>query len=254
MMESLKNGLRGEPPHPLTLSLEERAVSEEQKGVLEHLRDKVGKLRTHIWQAYPIPTYEAARDVTERMDKGLLHIAQLAREFGVHHKNYHVGALVLGTRMPTEDDPNPWTIMFDANTKLDREGRATPEGGKWCAELNLFDRAEGKGPAGEEEKMREIYSMIIAAEPRKMEEDPVGLMDDISRRKQITLTCCALCRARMLKMTSRKNGTRILSENTEVVTARIDSGENMPLRKYQHVKDLPPFHGEPLPDDVEEMD
>jgi len=85
-----------------------------------------------------------------------------------------------------------------------------------------------------EERIDKILSFVVVAKPQT---------DDDSKRTQVTLTPCKLCRDRMLRSAEEDAGNKPprISLETEVITANADQTA---FRKYQKVKDLLTFHGE----------
>jgi len=184
-----------------------------------------------------IPSEAQMVDIRDFARANLKFIAGMARSFAMHHREpdpYRVGgaALVYRNVPPGE---NPWAVLFDANTKLDKEltPAPSPEGEKWCAEQNLMDRIT-KPQDSSEEGVQRIVSMVIVGEARP---DDVSIQQDV---KQITLTPCYICRRRMLFDKQLTGGeSPILPPDTEVYS--IDANHDW-RDKYQKVRDLPNFH------------
>lgn len=220
------------PPEPQVpkFTLDQRADSPEKKERLASLHEHVRLLEQKLFEAYPTPLRESkAQDVAERVTQDLLEIARDAREFGKHYGGYHVGGAALGLREQQHRGENPWVVLFDANSKW--PDSQTP---KCCAEQYLMDRAKDAGVA-------KILSFAVVAVPRPID-GVMSYKDDASKREQVTLTPCKQCRDNMLKFVEEGNG--FIFPDTEVITADAES-KDLWKRKYQRVKNLHEFHGEP---------
>lgn len=224
-------------PQDMTLPLQRRFPDREHQELYAHLEREAEDIRSELFRDFSAAHNHSSEPLPEIIsDKLLKQVAFRAREFAQHYDNYKVGGVLVGLREPTAADPNPWVIMFDANTK------PTVYDDKHCAEQYLMDRAE---QAMKEGKLKSVKAFLIVASPRGIPDDPVGFMDDVSKMKQMTLTPCALCRERMTNLAKKKSPV-ISLDATEVITANSRS-RDLWSRKYQKVKDLPAFHGEPLP-------
>lgn len=237
----LRNDHRQDPE--LKIPLQERIKTPEMQTQYESLQADVEHIRSRLFRDVKFMDERMREPLPERVVGLLLHLARDAQLFSDHYGNYRVGGVLVGLRKPTTEDPNPWVVRFNANTRPSQEVR------KYCAEQYLLDDAESMHARGE---LDNVVAVLVAARPRQMQYDPVGLMDDVSQKKQITLTCCELCRSRLWDMSTVQNGI-VSQRSTEVITARSDV-TNLGLRKSFKVVDLMQFHGDRLPEGFESID
>lgn len=142
----------------------------------------------------------------EDMHEKLKYVALRAREFAMHHSGYKVGTAILALKKVSGPTENPWVVLFDANTKLDEEKHATPEGHKWCGEQNSLDRVVHPEPGDPE--IARVVKIVVTGEPRP---------DDRSKKPQIVLSPCHICRDRMVYDPELVSGDHpLLPDDTEV--------------------------------------
>lgn len=200
------------------------------------LEKRTEDLRQQLYEAYPHPaTYSPDKltDIWQRVENDLVGIAADARQFADQYRQFNVGATIIGYRN-VEPSENPWVVLFDANTKPETVMGAVR---KHCAELYLSDRIDPERPEMglPEEKMEKALALFLVAESKT---------DDDSKKTQITLTCCKLCRDRLWKLSQKAEGVTkspIVTPDMPVVSANV---QNLGLRKLQQVQDLHRFHGE----------
>ena len=216
--------------------LRERVKTPEQEKLYEFLQDEIEYIRRELALDVKFEDERMRDPLPNKIVHEVLNrIAVKAREFSDHYGGYKVGGVLIGLRKPTAADPNPWVVMFDANTRPSQNVR------KHCAEQYLLDRADA---AQRDRQLENVVALFVVAPPRDMPDDPVGLKDDVSQKKQITLTPCELCRARIGHMAEEPGGI-VNPRYTEIITARSDV-ENLALRKMFKAGDQRVFHGEAL--------
>ena len=221
---------RNEERAPYRISLAERARSLESEEVLMELKEQAkmmaDKLNKMIGNE---PTREQLVEARDLVRPELLALARGARAFSVHYRRpepFRVGAAMLVLRK-VADGENPWAVMFDANTKVDKSGGASKDGKAWCAEQYLMDRID--------ESVAQVVTIAVAGEART---DDVSVLRGV---QQITLTPCAMCRDRLVYDERLAGEVPIIPKQTEVVTQDVN---NLGLQKLQQVGDLHRFHGE----------
>lgn len=232
-MKPFKQGLRNDHrEHPvMKIPLEDRVTTPEEREVYEGLQKDAAYIREKLHRSVRFMDERFREPLPDTVMSLLVLLARDARKLGRHYDRYHVGGALVGLRTPTAEDPNPWVVIFNANTRPDGQTR------KHCAEQYMLDDAEEMKA---KKQLEHVVALVVVAPPRKMPHDPVGLMDDVSQKKQITLTPCEMCRARIMEMTQQSDGL-VSARNTEVVTARADEPG---LRKSFKAGDVPIFHGE----------
>lgn len=224
-----------------TMPLGERADTPELKEELARMEVEARAISQDLQTAFPdvlAENFELARDAVR--DR-LWNLAKRAHQFAKHYNKenpYRVGAAMLGWKKDARDEKNTrrrWVVMFDANTRLNKDLKGAEDASKLCAEGYIMKRAsEGV------EKIDTIVQFVVTAGVRSMKDDPMGLKDDISQRSQMTLTPCAVCRARMIELSENENP--IISDvDTEIYTRRSDKGNEW-IQKYQKLPDLVAFH------------
>ncbi len=261
-IEKMRNKLKGEPP-VYRMSLKDRAVSVEQQHLLEELQEEAQAIEQELFQAFPhsVPN-EMLKEMiknTPRVRDRLLSLANKARAFGRHYKGYHVGAAILGIREKKGINDNPFVVVFNANTKINKVGWArSADDIKYCAEQYAIDEARKRG-------VKEILSFDIVAIPRPKATDPTGFYDEDSDKTQITLTPCAACRERMEKISEESDeGPAIVTPETEIATADARHSqsyyagdlelERFSYQKLMPLKSLSEFHTKPLRPNMQEID
>lgn len=215
----------------LKIPIEDRITTPKEHEVYEGLQKDAGYICEKLFRTVRFTNDRFREPLPDTVMNLLVQLAREARTFGRHYGRYHVGGALVGLRTPTADNPNPWVVIFNANTRPDGHTR------KHCAEQYMLDDAEEMSA---QKKLEHIVAVVVVAPPRDMPADPVGLMDDVSLKKQITLTPCEMCRARIMELTQRPDGL-VSARDTEIVTARADEPG---LRKSFKAGDVPIFHGE----------
>jgi hypothetical protein len=189
------------------------------------------------------------------------------------YRNFDVGGVLIGyqdtrtvvpgqgaPRYANGTRPNPWRVLFDANTRpaTDEEGRLkerrprevaeSSKVRKYCAELYLTDRVDPSKPEVglAREKLTKSIALYLAGEPQT---------DNDSLRQQITLTSCKLCRDRFWKKTQNVDGQGnrqrpVYDEEMPVISADIGKLENW---EWQQINSLHKIHGEKLPPGHQEL-
>lgn len=220
MEESIEKPVRKIP-------LERRFRSKEMKQQLEHLKAYAKTVEEKLREAFgTAPDQLQIDDATNQVRETLITIAKDASVFARQYRDFNVGAVVIGLRKTAFPHENPWTVMFDANTKPKSSDK------KWCAEQYLMDRMTGM-------RLQKVLAFVVVGKPQ---------IDNDSNVEQVTLTPCKMCRDRM--MLKSEETDPVITSETEVITADLRDPR---FRKYQKVGDLQRFHRE-LPPGYLEID
>ncbi|HCC83424.1 TPA: hypothetical protein DEP96_01085 [Candidatus Uhrbacteria bacterium] len=220
-------------------SLQDRAEKLGEVEKLRELEQQVAEIRALLLaRTGPNPTQLQIEWAQNEVRSELLKLAHGARAFTRHHRvpPFRVGGAMLALRKVNEADGNPWVIIFDANTKLNEQHEATPDGVKCCAEQNLMYRITEPTNPGETGIYR-VLSIAVVGEPRA---------DDVSGMLHGTLTPCAECRDRLVYDPKLTGKAGIISLQTEIVT---QSADDVDLNRVDEVEHLHGMHGEKREDD-----
>ena len=224
---------------PFKLSLRDRAKLIGDEKLLDEMHDLIERdIRQPLFSAFGADTSPQNVEKAKILVRdNLLIIAGIARSFAIHHrlpKPFRVGAAILALRNEPSSDGNPWVVMFDANTKLNKDHKPTADGIKWCAEQYLMDRIADPQDLDDKEIQR-VLTIAIVAEIRP---------DDKSGIAHKTLTPCAICRDRMVYDKKLTAGDKpIIRPNTEVYTVDAEKESNQESRD---VGKLHETHGETI--------
>jgi cytidine deaminase len=241
-----------QPEQPVKkFTLEERAEKLGKTEVLEALKEQARGIEEMLYGAYKIVDDRVVRSIRDEdriLIKGvveteegklltaeqphkirdlLVKLAHDVRQLSDQYRDFEVGGALLAVRKPTESNPNPWTVLFNANTKPSAHEK------KWCAELYLLDGIERR------DDIEKIVTMATVGQAQP---------DDDSRRDQVTLSPCILCRNRLHELAEDEEVPWI-DLYTEIYTVRAekkgwDEKEKLLHPKLFQVKDLHKFHGE----------
>ena len=268
---------RGETFPEYIVPLRARVKTPEQHEIYRELKEQADKIAQELFERWPQPwqlTKEQHDEILYRYETSFTEMASKARSLADSYRNFNVGAVIVGykdprildregtspPRYPSDRLANPWNILFDANTRqaTDKDGVAIPRDPtelgeysgvrKYCAELALSDRIDPEKPefGTDDEKGLHSIGLFVVGEAQT---------DNDSEIRQITLTCCKLCRSRLWKKTLSEDDegneqTPIYSKDMPVISA---DARNLNNRKWQPIRRLHEFHGE-LPPRYQEID
>lgn len=254
--------------------LRARIKTPEQQFVYEQLERSATQLEGELFERWPEPwqlTREQMNELAIKFRQPFLEMARTAAYLADSYRNFDVGGVIIGyqdtrsteaggpPRYRNGTRPNPWRVLFDANTRpaTDERGLIVPrhplrtseisEVRKYCAELYLTDRIDpGHTEIGSpREKLTEAVAVYLAGHAQ---------IDNDSQRTQITLTSCKLCRDRFWKKTLKvdddgKPQRQLYSPDMVVISSDIDNLNNW---KPQPIRELHSFHNE-LPPRSQEL-